>query len=106
NEVAAVTALYRSLRFLVGAHRFSRWSPFLLLALVTGCAESSADPGTRPPPNRNDGPVAAAKDAPAPEAKQSAPAARTGPVGLVGEKDLLEAAGNTENWLMYGRTYD
>jgi alcohol dehydrogenase (cytochrome c) len=40
--------------------------------------------------------------------KQTQPAAagQTEPVGPVDEKDLLNAASNTANWLMYGRTYD
>lgn len=38
--------------------------------------------------------------------KKKAPDAKTDPVGSVTEKDLLNAAGNNSNWLMYGRTYD
>src|SRR5438034_9434523 len=38
--------------------------------------------------------------------ENKATAQNTQPVGTVDEQDLLNAAANNSNWLMYGRTYD
>jgi alcohol dehydrogenase (cytochrome c) len=82
-------------------------TPLLLLALLVGCgkpAPAVVQPGDAAGP-------AGPELVPAPLAlvqkdDKKEPADKSGPVGSVGEKDLLGAATNNANWLMYGRTYD
>jgi alcohol dehydrogenase (cytochrome c) len=64
------------------------WTPLLLVALVIGwlLLQTSAKEGENKVPREK--------------------AEKAEPVGSVTEKDLLNAADNTGNWLMYGRTYD
>jgi alcohol dehydrogenase (cytochrome c) len=77
--------------------------PLLLAVLLAGCARSPAGPDTKQPPAKPKGkPTAAVED----KKSDKAPADKAEPVGSVTDKDLLSAATNNANWLMYSRTYD
>jgi alcohol dehydrogenase (cytochrome c) len=85
SEVAAVTALQPSFR-IAGARKVPRGTLLLLAALLAGLLLTYA------------GAKDSNKDKPAADKPE--------PVGTIDDKDLLAAAGNNANWLMYGRTYD
>ncbi len=71
------------------------WTPLLLVVVLAGWTLLEA-------PGREGKNKAAADKA----AKTADKADKAEPVGSVTEKDLLNAADNTGNWLMYGRTYN
>jgi alcohol dehydrogenase (cytochrome c) len=116
SEVAAVIQSHPWSRSLSRRRSFPCWAPLLLAALLAGCGQPSG-----PPVPRRPAAVAAEKQQPPPndaveqlvapavaneDGANQAQAEKVAPVGSVAEKDLLGAAGNTGNWLMYGRTYD
>jgi alcohol dehydrogenase (cytochrome c) len=84
-----VIELYPSFRSFARSSGFLSGIAILLAALTAGCARLPAEPAIA---NQ--------------DSKQKAPAEQAQPVGSVTEKDLLNAATNNANWLMYGRTYD
>ena len=95
--------------------RSLRWMPLLVVPLLAGCGKPSVEarPAQSPAPNQGTK-VAAAPAKPAeaasPADKDTGPkdavAQKAEPVGSVGDKDLLNAASNNANWLMYGHSYD
>jgi PQQ-dependent dehydrogenase (methanol/ethanol family) len=89
----------------------------MLIAMQSGCARPTPPPAGRVEEKAADTPAPAA----AVEAEDPTPARAVvrgvaeeqeqaadpdEPVGSIDDKDLLAAAGNNANWLMYGRTYD
>ena len=77
---------YSSFRRYAGVRRFPKWALLLLVVVLAGLFLARA--GARE------------------DDKDKAPAKKDETVGTVGEKDLLNAGSNNDNWLMYGRTYD
>ncbi len=82
-------AFHHSFRSFAALRPCLRCTPLLLAILLAGCARLPAQVSTEP--------VAREDEKKAEQAE---------PVGSVSEKDLLNAASNNDNWLMYGRTYD
>jgi quinohemoprotein ethanol dehydrogenase len=77
--VAAMNQSVISSRCVIGLRGAVSWTQLMLVLLLVGCLLGPAN-------------QAVAQNAP--------------PVGTVDDQDLLNAAANNSNWLMYGRTYD
>ena len=90
--------LHPSVRSCARCRRLLSWTPLLLLAPLLGCAGATAEPQSA---QRAGGPAVVQADD-----KKTALADKAEPIGSVTDKDLLSAASNNANWLMYGRTYD
>ena len=120
--MAAVIQSHPSFRLLFDVRGFSRWTPLLLVAMLAGCYRTAAESGTvqqaaspqdngvaidKEKPSRTNAPGSLLARADAKEGdRDKAAADKDEQVGPVDEKDLLNAASNNSNWLMYGRTYD